>query len=143
MPQGVEYGAPERIEFIGRKPKMDVPTESQYGPFIARVNGILAGIPSFRRAENCDFVDSGHHAVIAAYRRDMEAKTLGYLVVCNFDIYHSQAITVDLSHVLPSGAKSICRDLLSEKTHTFVGSRLDLVLEPCGALVYWLKADAP
>ena len=70
MPQGVEFGEQERIDFIGRKPKTAYPADPEFAPFIGRVNAILAGNPAFRRGENCLFVDAGHPAVIAAFRQD-------------------------------------------------------------------------
>jgi hypothetical protein len=69
--QGVEFGDTERINFIGRKPKMTYPADAMFGPFIGRVNAILADHPAFRRGDNCLFVDNGHAAIIAAFRRDI------------------------------------------------------------------------
>src|SRR5208282_6880168 len=57
MPQGVESGEAERINFIGRKPKMAQPTALRFARFIGQINAILADHPAFRQGGNCRFVD--------------------------------------------------------------------------------------
>ena len=102
IPEGVEFGETERMKFIGRQPKMLHPAEPRFAKFITRVNAILAEYPAFRRGDNCLFVDDGHSAVIAAFRRDITA-SLGFLVVCNFDTNNAQRIAVKL----PSSSKTV------------------------------------
>jgi len=133
--QGVEFGEKKRIEFIGRKPKMQYPTESRFARFIGQVNAILADNPAFRRGENCQFVDDGHPSVIAAFRRDTGTQAFGFLVVCNFDTQTPQHIIIDLSLILGTDGPFPCSELLSNKTQTFQQSRLELLLPPCAAQV--------
>ena len=137
--QGVEFGAPERIHFIGRKPKMEFPDEPMFAPFIARVNTILANYPAFRHGENCQFVDGGHHAVIAAFRQNTGKQVFGFLVVCNFDISASHHISIDLTQILGIDEPIPYVDLLSDKTDVFPNPRLELYLDPCSAQVLMLS----
>ncbi|HET6383024.1 MAG TPA: alpha-amylase family glycosyl hydrolase [Armatimonadota bacterium] len=135
IPQGVEFGERERIDFIGRKPKMQYPAEPRFERFIGRVNGILADHPAFRRGGNCQFVDGGHPAIIAAFRRGAGTQALGYLVVCNFDVANPQSITVDLSSFLSTNGPLSCTELLSGEARIYPGTRLELRLPACTAEV--------
>jgi starch synthase (maltosyl-transferring) len=133
--QGVEFGEKERINFVGRKSKMPYPVEARFARFIGRVNGILAEYPAFRRGENCQFVDDGHPAVIAVFRRDTGPEAFGFLVVCNFDTGRPQRIKVDLASVLETDGPFPCCELLSGETPIFPCPRLELLLPPCGVQV--------
>jgi len=135
MAQGVEFGAAHKIDFIGRKPKMPFPAEAKYAPFLARVNAILAEYPAFRCGGNCTFADSGHDAIIAAFRRDSGSDATGFLVVCNFDILGPQRFAIDLEPLLgTAGSVSYC-ELLSGETHALPNPCLELLLPPCTAQV--------
>jgi len=135
VPQGVEFGEKERIDFIGRKPRMPYPAKARFAEFIGRVNAILAECPAFRRGENCWFVDGGHSAIIAAFRRDSEPAAHGFLVACNFDTSSPQRIVIELGPILKRDGPFHCRELLSGETRIFPQARLELVLPPCGAQV--------
>ncbi len=135
IPQGVELGEQERIDFIGRKPMMPYPAKPRFAEFIGQVNAILVKYPAFRRGENCWFVDDGHPAVIAAFRRDEGSGLPGFLVVCNFDTSKAQRIVIDLGPVLRKDGPLTSCDLLSGETQIFPHPRLDLLLPPCGTLV--------
>jgi hypothetical protein len=135
IPQGVEFGEQERIDFIGRKPKMTYPAEARFAGIIGRVNSVLAKYPAFRCGENCHFVDNGHPAVIAAFRSDVTPQSAGFLVVCNFDTNIPQRITIDLAPLLKAGPPYQCQELLSGETLNCSNSNIQLELEQCGAQV--------
>lgn len=135
IPQGVELGEKERIVFIGRKPRMAFPAKARFAAFIGRVNAILAKYPAFRRGENCWFVDGGHPAIIAAFRRDSDPKTQGFLVVCNFDTSNSQRIVIELGPILRKEGPIVCLELLSGQKQLFPNPKVQLLLPPCGAQV--------
>lgn len=135
IPQGVEFGEKERIDFIGRKPRMLYPAETRFAKFISRVNAILAEYPAFRCGENCRFVDDGHPAVIAAFRRDTGTETFGFLVACNFDTLNRQRITIELAPLLKTDGPLACCELLTSETRIFPHPRIELLLPPCGAQV--------
>jgi hypothetical protein len=139
IPQGVEYGEKEKINFIGRRPRMQNPGPPLFADIIRRVNLILAEYPSFRRGDNCWFVDNGHDAVIAAFRRDSEPRTQGFLVLCNFDISRAQTITIELGPVLKKDGPFQCIELLTGEEQAFPHPRLELQLPPCGVQVLKFK----
>lgn len=138
MPQGVELGEAERIDFIGRKPKMRFPDQPRFAPFIGCINAILAEYPAFRRGANCRFVDRGHPAILAAFRRDTGPQAIGFLVVCNFDIHTPQRIVIDVSTFLGKEGTYSCRELLSGDPAPSPGPALNLTLQPCSARVLML-----
>ena len=133
--QGVEFGEQERINFIGKKPKMSFPSEPKFALFIRQVNSILTNYSAFRRGENCRFVDNEHPAVIAAFRLDAENQNLGFLVVCNFDIGSPQQIIIDLSFILGTDKPISAQEMLSDETFIFPNPHLELLLPPCTAQV--------
>jgi hypothetical protein len=135
IPQGVEFGEAKRINFIGRQPKTPYPAEARFARFIGQINAILAQYPAFRRGANCQFVDDGHPAILAAFRHDKGPKDLGFLVVCNFDTHQSQRISLNLATILGYDGPFACRELLSDATRVVPHSRLELVLPPCTAQV--------
>jgi len=135
IPQGVEFGERERINFVGRKSKMPYPAEPRFAQFVGRVNSILAEHSAFRCGENCQFVDNGHPAVIAAFRRDTETQAFGFLVVCNFDTSSAQHIVIDIAPLLGTDGPFPCSELLSGENRVFPDTRLELLLPPCAAQV--------
>jgi len=138
IPQGVEFGEKERINFIGRKPKIVYPAEARFAAFIGRVNSILAEYPAFRCGENCRFVDNGHPAVIAAFRKSAGTQAFGFLVVCNFDTVNPQRIIIELAPVLETGGPLSCNELLTGETLNFPNPHLELLLPPSAAQVLHL-----
>ena len=143
MTQGVEFGAPHKIDFIGRKPKLSVPAEPKYAKFIGQVNAILAEHAAFRCGENCHFVDNGHPAIIAAFRQDHGPDAFGFLVVCNFDIHSPQCIVVDLSPFLTGEGPFPCTELLTGETQVLPRPHLEILLAPCAAQVLRFPIVSP
>lgn len=113
--QGVEYGLEKKIDFIGRKEKMEFPTEARFAGFITKVNEIMSGYKAFRTGGNFQFVDNGHHAVMAVYRRDVSKESQGFLVICNFDTSASQLIKIRLSEFLDTHSSLRYEDLLGNE----------------------------
>ncbi len=134
IPQGVEFGEKEKIDFIGRKPKMHYPEKSKFAEFISKVNAILIEYPAFCEGI-CKFVDNGHPAIIAAFRPDIKGQSYGFLVVCNFDTNLSQRILVDLEWIIGTKAPFASTDLLSGDIKFFQQSKGEILLEPCTAKV--------
>ena len=103
------------------------------------MNGLLAAHTAFRRGGNCEFVDAGHEAVIAAFRRDPERPAGGFLVACNFDIHRPQRVTCDLAGVMGHSGRIEGRELLAEQVASFEGPSVSLELPPCSAAVWELS----
>lgn len=135
--QGVEYGIEKKIDFIGRKQKMQFPAKAKFEDFLTKINRILVQFPIFRHGGNCHFVDCGHDAIIAAFRQENEGETSGALVICNFDIMSNQHITIDLSTYIGTRKELLCRELISGETYRFPGSVFEVVLPPCASQVLY------
>jgi starch synthase (maltosyl-transferring) len=134
--QGVEFGAREKIDFIGRKPKMSTPDEAMFGGFLRKVNAVFSAYSAFRRSGNCVFVDGGHEAILAAYRPDTGPDALGFLVVCNFDVNGSQQFAIDTGSLLQGAGPVSYSDLLGgDGAVALAPPRLELMLPPCTAQV--------
>jgi hypothetical protein len=136
--QGVEFGQKEKINFIGRGYKVEIPAEPKFASFITRINAILANYPAFRHGDNCVFVDNGHDAVLAAFRESTGKELYGFLVVCNFDIYGEQHISIDISKLIETHEPIASCELISETINVFPGPKFDLTLAPCSAKVFML-----
>jgi hypothetical protein len=133
--QGVEFGENERISFIGRKKKMSYPEMPRFAQFVRQINAILTDNRAFRHGENCQFVDNGHPAIIAAFRKESGTEESGFLVVCNFDIHMPQSIEVNLSPFLGTNGPFPCTELLSGESQIFENPHLQLQVPPCSAKV--------
>jgi hypothetical protein len=138
MPQGVELGERERIDFVGRKTRMRIPDQPRFARFIGCINAILAEFSAFRCGANCKFVDGGHPAILAAFRRDTGPQAIGFLVVCNFDTDSAQRIVIDASSFVGEEVAYSYRELLSDDPAPSAGPALDLTLPPCSARVLML-----
>ena len=136
--QGVEYGEKQKINFIGVQPKREFPAQAVFGNFLAKVNAILAAYPTFRRGGNCLFVDKGHDAILAAFRKSTGKNLYGFLVVCNFDIGAEQRIQIDLASNICSDGTVSYYDLLSDRAGVFPVSQIELLLAPSSAQVIML-----
>jgi len=133
--QGVEWGDPLKTNFIGRHPKREQPDEAIFEGFIRTVNQILTDHTTFRRGNNCHFVDNDHHAIIAAFRKDSKTENGGYLVICNFDTVCEHLFEADLEPFLGDMDAVTCRDLLTGEEWSFPSARVRFVLQPCVAKV--------
>jgi hypothetical protein len=133
--QGVEWGVPEKIQFIGKQPRLIHTGQPPFGEFLRKVNEILVAQPALRRGGNCQFIDGNHHAVIAAFRKDDRPGKSGLLVLCNFDIHHEHRFHADLSELLETKRHAHCVDLMDGRERTFTAAQVNLVLPPAAACV--------
>jgi Glycogen debranching enzyme, glucanotransferase domain len=115
MTQGVEWGHKEKINFIGKQPKLAAIIPPKFGEAIRKANAILAAEPAFRRGGNFQFVDGGHDAVIAVFRKDEQPGRFGFLIICNFDILGDQEVKIDLTSMLGTSGPIKCLDLLDNE----------------------------
>lgn len=133
--QGVEYGEEEKIEFIGKRPKKEFPSEQKFGNFIRKINNILTEFRAFRRGDNCMFIDDNDEAIIAAYRADYTGESLGFIVACNFDIFNKRSVKLNLPKVLELDNPVKCMELLSGREFDLGSQRIELEIDACGAKV--------
>jgi len=133
--QGVEYGLPRKIPLVGIKPPPDYNTGRDYTPLISKINEILVENYVFQTGGNITFIDDGHDAIIAAYRFDTSKKATEFVVLCNFDIFNKQEISIDLNRHMPETAVQSFTDILGGSILTPANGRLNVTMEPCSALV--------
>lgn len=133
--QGVEYGVLEKINFIGRRTKMQFPSEPKFSSFIKKINNILNDYSVFRQGDNCHFVDNEHEAIIAAYRKENGTQAYGFLIACNFDIFNPHLLKVDLSSILEMDGPFPCTDLLTNQTQIFAQAKFEITLPPSSVQV--------
>lgn len=136
IPQGVEWGEQERVDFIGKREQMPFSGVPRFAEFFGKINAILAAYPTFWRGGNCIFVDAEHPAVIAALRQEAGTSSAGFLVICNFDTHSQQRFAADLSHFLGTSGPLNCRDLLSGEEQTLPHPQIEVLLPPCSAQVF-------
>lgn len=133
--QGVEFGVPQKIDFIGRKPKTVFPSEARFAPFLAQINALFTEHPAFRIGDNCVFVDDNHHAILAAFRTDPTGASRGFLVACNFDIHSPQRLIVNLGALLERPSPIPYTDLLAGESRLSPHTYLEILMPPCSAQV--------
>lgn len=153
--QGVEYGLEKKIPFIGPAEKIDFAAvgRENFSAMIARFYEITDQNPCFQRPGNLLFIDRDHDAVMAAGRRPFftDSHVSGYLIICNFDIYHNQSLSISKEAIIQAtsqnpekenkareGQELLLTDLLSNKTIT-VYDHFRFDLNPCEVMVYELK----
>jgi hypothetical protein len=141
--QGVEWGLKQKINFIGRHPKLKHEGQPMFGDFLRKVNEILIAEPAFRRGENIQFVDENHHAVIAAFRKDTRPGKSGFLVICNFDILNEHPFEADLAEILGTDKAVYCIDLLTGQEWIFPHACVSLVLAKYAAHVLRFDLNRP
>jgi len=127
--QGVEFGMPEKISFIGRCGKKDLESCSgfDFRDYITIINRI-GDDPVFQK-KGLRFVDGGHGAVLAAYRND-ENSGQEVLVMANLDTNSQQAVTICPEH----NGFSFDRNHMPRFPGYEAGENfIRFVLPPCGA----------
>ncbi len=92
--QGAEFGADEKVEFIGRHRSFPHEADPWIIDRITRINALLASTDALHRSKNLTFVDQHHGAVLAAYRKIDE--TGGILLMANLDTQNPHFLTIDL-----------------------------------------------
>lgn len=130
--QGVEHGATERIDFIGRNLTMGRLDSDRYTGIITKINSLQARMPAFHAAGNLTFIDNHHGAVLGAFRAEPKIAGKGIILFANLDTQGGHALQIDLDGI--PGFPSDCRlvDQLSDKTLTVTNGHMEFEIEPCG-----------
>ncbi|MBF0197670.1 MAG: hypothetical protein HQL32_08160, partial [Planctomycetes bacterium] len=69
MCQGVEYGWPEKIDFIKKQDKLSLECHQQFHQEISEMNGLMEKYKAFKTGGNIRLIDRHHEAVLAALRK--------------------------------------------------------------------------
>ncbi|MBF0206087.1 MAG: hypothetical protein HQK53_04285 [Oligoflexia bacterium] len=133
--QGVEFGIPKKINFIGRQKKLEL-SEKNYGydfsPLISAINRVFDESPVFRTGGNLHFVDEDHSAIMAAYRFNPQNKEQGMIVIANLDTSSKQTLSINIMKHFPFLIGKILLEKISNRNYTVTTGHLDIELEACG-----------
>ena len=134
--QGVEYGYPEKIDFIGRKEKYKFKDNLYIAEGIRNINRVLTESLVFHQDGNLEFIDNGHGAVLGALRRLDKEMDKGYMVFANLDVHNGYHLQVDISS-FPNNTKQIqMKDRISGDLHESQVSDIGIDIEPCGVRIF-------
>jgi hypothetical protein len=134
--QGVEYGHPEKIDFIGRKEKYKFKDDLYIAEGIRNINRVLTESSVFHQDGNLEFIDNGHGAVLGALRRLNKEMDKGYLIFANLDIHNGYHLQVDLSPFLKNTKQIQMEDRISEDRYESKVSEIEISIEPCGVRIF-------
>ena len=90
--QGVEYGIPNRINFIGNNGSVKNKNPANFIEYFAKINEI-GNNKVFHKKRNLKFIDNGHTAVLAAYRENKDPKDR-FIIMANLDTENSQCLKI-------------------------------------------------
>ncbi len=134
--QGVEYGHPEKVAFIGPAEKLAFPENKAITEGIRSINRIFTEAMVFHRPGNLEFIDSGHGAVLGAWRRASRENEASYLIFANLDVRQGYCLPLDLSCLVPEGEKIRLEDRMHGSRLEVIGTQTEIDLEPCGVKVF-------
>jgi hypothetical protein len=134
MCQGVEYGAPQKLEFIGFQGKVPIEGPREFHEEIAALNQLMDEHSLLRQGGNLHFIDNHHGAILGAYRHSFDANQPSLVVLINLDLHHEQSIQlqVDATH-LQNGNQ--LRNLFGYHRGTMHDLPSTIKLPPCGVRV--------
>jgi hypothetical protein len=134
--QGVEYGSPEKINFIGRKEKYTFRENVRISEGIRNINRILAESPVFHKDGNIEFIDGDHGAVLGAFRHFDKEYDKGYLIFVNLDIENSYRIKVDLSSFIKNWDTIRMENRIHGVSYESPVNDITIEIDPCGIRIY-------
>lgn len=134
MCQGVEFGAPQKLEFIRHQGKTEIEGPREFHEEISSLNALMDEHSLLRQGGNLHFIDGNHGAILAAYRHSFEAGKPSLVVLINLDLHHEQSI-----HIQPDSTHLQKGDQLRNVFGYHRGAMHDLPsnikLPPCGVRV--------
>lgn len=132
--QGVEFGLKERIDFIGRRPRLELTPHAEISTLLTTLNRLTASSPHFHMPGNIHFVDRNHDAIIAACRLNDERET-AYLIAANLDIHHAQTLTVPLVDLPGHRPTWPLRNVINDTPFATADGSITLAMDPGGVLI--------
>lgn len=139
MVQGMEHGAREKINFIGRKRAISFPTPNRYNTVIRKVNRLLQNHDLFHEGGNIRFVDQGHGALMAAVREGRQTPEEKFLLISNLDIGHPHKIELKLSDIREKNRDCLLHEMIEDEKVGIEGDLLEIEVEPCGIRAYRIE----
>jgi hypothetical protein len=139
MVQGMEHGAREKINFIGRKRVISFPTPNRYNTVIRKVNRLLHNHALFHEGGNIRFVDRGHGALMAAVREGGKTPEEKFLLISNLDIGHPHKIELKVSDIREKNGDCLLHEMIKDEKVGIEGDLLNIEVEPCGIRAYRIE----
>lgn len=133
--QGSEFGVPEKIEFIGRHDPITFDLNIDLRPFFRSINEITAENETFQQANNLNFIDNEHGAVLVAHRWDKKGQGHDFIVGTNLDIHNGHELSIPINQLGKQRKPRQAINLLSGNTIA-LGETLNLSFGPCDVCVY-------
>jgi hypothetical protein len=135
MCQGVEFGAPSKLEFIGFKGKQTIEGPISFHQEIKALNGLMEHYSCLRQGGNLSVIDRGHGAILGMYRYSLDSECPHMVVLINLDLHHEQSINLEVD-----GVSLFSTDQLQCIFGSAIGSSYELPinikLAPCGVRVF-------
>ena len=134
--QGVEYGCPEKIHFIGRKKKCAFRENGYITEGIRNINRVLAESSVFHKDGTIEFIDGDHGAVLGAFRRIDNEHDKGYLIFANLDVHNGYSIKIDLSSLITNKDTIWMENRIHDFAFDSPVNDIIIDIEPCGIRIY-------
>jgi hypothetical protein len=134
--QGVEYGYPEKIDFIHRKEKYIFQENLYIAEGIRNINRLLTESTVFHQAGNLEFIDSGHGAVLGALRRQDKETDKGYLIFANLDIHKGYCLHLNLSSFIKHTNIIQMEDRMNGDLCESQVNDIKIDIESCGVRIF-------
>jgi len=136
MVQGMEHGMREKINFIGKKRAISLPTPNHYNMVIRKVNQLLQNHALFHEGGNIRFVDRGHGAIVAAVREGRTTAGEKFLLIANLDTGHAHTIKMELSDMRQENRNCMLHEMIKDEKFEMESDLLEMEVEPCGIRAY-------
>ncbi|MBF0366618.1 MAG: hypothetical protein HQK50_13680 [Oligoflexia bacterium] len=138
--QGVEYGVPKKIKFIGRQKQLML-NEKIWGidfrPTITAIHHTMEEHPAlFATGGNLLFIDDDHDAIMAAYRHDQNNPKYGHIILANLDATNKHKISINLKKHLPFLIEHTIKEKISQITTHLSEELFVLEIESCGFRIF-------
>ncbi|MBI4633308.1 MAG: hypothetical protein HY742_05410 [Deltaproteobacteria bacterium] len=133
--QGVEYGHPKKIEFIGRKEKYEFRENESIAEGIRTINRVCAESSVFHKHGNLEFVDGNHGAVLGALRYPDGERGDRYLIFANLDVHNGYRLPVNLASLVKNTGNVPIEDRISGSRYESPVCDMTIDIEPCGVRI--------
>lgn len=146
MTQGAEFGAKEKLRFIGRQ-KSQEPLEMSsstwgydFSEAIKQINQLALVDEVFAEVGNLEFVDEDHGALLGAIRTNAD-RTKGFLIIASFDTKSPHELRIKFNETLPRGSQVQLRYHYNPQMKTipelgFWELTENMLIEPCEVKIF-------
>lgn len=143
MVQGAEYGAPAKLQFIGRQPPLELGAGTwghDFSESIRRINLLVELHDLFSEAGNVQFVDGDHGAILAAIRTAPD-RSKRFLILVSFDTQSAHELRLKLTDTPYEMSPGQLRCLIGETAEAgelpeWLEPATVFTLGPCDVLVF-------